>query len=114
MSGGRLRAFWKAKRWLRENFPTRCPVRIYLRPIKGDMGLCNFDCETERFVVSISSDLNLNETLETLCHEWAHVLREHIPEGPHDHDDGHDPIFDAILGCINRAWHRDTPEGNVP
>ena len=56
--------------------------------------------EGRRFLVRIDSRLTWIEGLDTLLHEWAHVLSWH--NEPHHSDE-----WALAYGRIYRAWHED-------
>ena len=97
------------KKWLRKNFPSEYQVRVYLsKPqlLKGDKGLTSWvsgEWQFEgRFVIRIADNLNQDETIGVLLHEWGHVLRDHAPRDAHyDH---HDEIHSVYAGRIWRIW----------
>jgi len=55
------------------------------------------------YVILIDAGLGRQAVLDTLIHEWAHLLR-----GEHDPDDEgqHDDAFWTLFGEMNRAWYR--------
>lgn len=103
------------KRWLRRTFPSRYKVFIYVRPgaaIGKDYREAFADGDTRWFdghdkkpyaVIRIAQSNRVGEQIETLLHEWAHVLVGHIEDWAGR--GCHPPVFDAMLGDIRRAWH---------
>lgn len=57
--------------WLRRNFPSRYPVVVRSVPLKihGDT-----DYEKNKFLVRINSKKSHSARIDTILHEWAHVL----------------------------------------
>lgn len=64
---------WRALiRKLRKRFPVGCPVKVIRRAVKCDCGLTVFD--GRRFRVRINALLDIQGQVDTLLHEWAHLL----------------------------------------
>lgn len=101
-------SFNDAKRWLRKNFPSEYTVRIQLvdpskiQGLDGNVYIIPGKKETH-FKILISNNLNIHQTIETLLHEWAHVLTTHSI--PLDADKPHPDVFWAHYGRIYRKWH---------
>lgn len=99
-------------KWLRRHFPSAHPVRVALVPaetLQDGCGRCYGETswsDDDRASVKVASNLSLQMTLETLHHEWAHVLRDHLPEGPLDTPGGHDEVFYTLFGRIDAAWRK--------
>lgn len=75
----RLTASQKWRRllpWLRQEFPPRCKVRVRCRRIKRekDHGWTNLYGNPKRFEVIIQSNRQLALRVDTIIHEWAHVI----------------------------------------
>lgn len=96
------------KKWLRKHFPSQYSVRILLvHPSKlpGNEAFTYTitDKEDFRFLIHIANNLNINQTIEALLHEWCHILCGHtnndIWERPHQ------DVFWAFYGKIYRKWH---------
>jgi len=103
-------SFDYAKRWLRKRFPLRYPVRVRLVSSARlhvehghAVGFCTFD--GTRCEILITKSASLDARIEHLHHEWAHIIRWHLPLESETKPDEHDPIFDLIHGRIRRAWH---------
>lgn len=101
-------SFQDAKRWIRKEFPSEYTVRIQLvdrKKIKGyDARVFLIPSEKEDyFIIRIANDMNINQTLESLWHEWTHVLTCHSMEL--DEDNPHPDVFWAHYGRIYRKWH---------
>jgi hypothetical protein len=106
-----VRQFRSWVKWLRSHFPSAHPVRVSLvKPeiLKDGCGRCYGETRwnDSRASVLVASNLSIEMTIETLCHEWAHVLRDHVPESPLDAPGGHDEVFYTWLGRIDLAWRR--------
>ena len=98
-------------RWLRVHFPSAHPVRVSLvhpERLRDGCGKCYGETawNDDRASVSVASNLSIEMTIETLCHEGAHVLRDHLPESPLDTPGGHDEVFYTLLGRIDSAWRK--------
>lgn len=99
-------------KWLRRHFPSAHPVRVALVPaetLQDGCGRCYGETawdDDDRASVRIASSLSAQMTIETLHHEWAHVLRDHLLESPLDIPGGHDEVFYAHLGRIDAAWRK--------
>lgn len=97
------------KAWLRKNFPSEYPIKITLKkqiwykdfPEELD-AITLFDTEQQRFLIQLSKKLNTECLVETLLHEYAHVLRNHAPDQTNLL---HDEVYWAIYGQIYRKWH---------
>jgi hypothetical protein len=102
--------FDDAKRWLRKRFPIKYPVRVRLvsqatlRQHDDDAwGFSTFDatgCE-----VFIDRAASMDNRIEHLHEEWAHLLRWHLPLESETAPDEHDAIYDLIHGRIKREWN---------
>ena len=55
-------------------------------------------------LIRLSHACNQDVAVDTVKHEWAHLLRHLIP-GYDPEKDPHDAIFWAIVGEIERWWH---------
>ncbi len=65
---------WRRRlRWIRDKFPPPRPVRVVLRKGLDEQG---WTCLTKgnKFVVEVGSNLPYWAKVDTLMHEWAHVL----------------------------------------
>lgn len=74
MSPGRLRAFLRK---LRSAHPTPLPVRVRQRPMYDKNGRATFGCTwrgSSHFGIHIHTVPPETCQLDTLLHEWAHVL----------------------------------------
>lgn len=97
--------------WLRRHFPSRHAVRVLLVPAERLNEPCSkvygeTSWNDDTALVRVAQNLSIETTLETLCHEWAHVLRDHLPDSPFDPPGGHDEVFYSILGRIDAAWRK--------
>jgi hypothetical protein len=103
------------KRWCQRHHPSAGPVRIRLVPAQRlrqaaveygcdcpDYGL-TIRSEDWHFTVLLRADLSHEKTVDTLLHEWAHVLRLHMPCATGD--TAHDDIYAAIDGRIRRTYN---------
>jgi hypothetical protein len=75
---------WRALiRNLRKHFPVSGTVTVRRRPIKRNCGLTTFDgCD---YSIRINSNQPRTGQIDTLLHEWAHVLaieQAYRHEGP--------------------------------
>lgn len=103
------------KKWLRQHFPSQYSVRILLiNPAKlNEKWGCPLDGLThqistdqvDRFIIYLSNSLNINQTVETLMHEWCHVLCGHTTSDIAQKS--HDDLFFAHYGKIYRKWHEE-------
>src|SRR5262245_22401235 len=95
------------RRWLQKNFPSAHPVTVRLvdrSKIRLDHednvdGDCEFDDDNDRgprFLIRLADDLSADNLCETLRHEWAHVLREHIPRPEGDEQGFHDELWGLL------------------
>lgn len=106
------------RRWLQRNHPSSGPVRIRfvdshrLRQAAHEFGC---DCpdygltlrsEDWCFTILLRADLSHEKTVDTLLHEWAHVLRLHLLCATGD--TAHDDIYAAIDGRIRRTFNGET------
>lgn len=58
------------------------------------------------FLILIDKALNAKERIDTLQHEYAHVLQNHIPSRPSDMgEEIHDAVFRAYYNKIVKAWN---------
>lgn len=101
-------SFQDAKRWIRKNFPSEYTVRIQLvapSSINGDDGRVRWipGKNEDHFRILIADNLNIHQTIDTLFHEWAHVLTTHSI--PLDENSSHPDVFWAHYGRIYRKWH---------
>ena len=66
------------KRWrtltrnLREQFPMDCHVEVRRRPLKKECGNTIYD--GRKYVIAVDSSQDWDGQVDTLVHEWAHVL----------------------------------------
>jgi len=60
-------------RWLRRNFPVEFPVSVRSCDMK-DCGDTTFSDKTQDFKVRIRGNQSLSLKLDTVLHEWAHVI----------------------------------------
>lgn len=112
-----------AKRWLRRNFPTHYPVRIYcvkqstiLRELKHSEdyeaeqceyeGVCfYYDKHRKHFKILLDKGLSEEKKITCLFHEYAHALRDHVPEDVSY--DSHDELWKTYYARITRKWAGD-------
>jgi hypothetical protein len=98
-----------AKRRLRRRHPTGWPVRVLwvpphvLRvehdcPTHGDADFLG-DCG----LIRLSHNASQEAAVETLLHEWAHLLRHLLPIGRNRM--AHDGMFWTIYGGLLDDWH---------
>lgn len=60
-------------RWLRRNFPPTLPTYVKSAQME-DCGDTIFSEDAEDFRIRVRSNHSLNLKVDTLLHEWAHVL----------------------------------------
>jgi hypothetical protein len=105
-------------KWLRRHFPSEYPVTVRLvsrTKVKSVVGTAYagyvFTPEPEaRFDVFIDKKLTYMDTLDSLLHEWAHVLREHLPKSTYDTTEDEDVVYQAIYGRIRYHFERQRAE----
>lgn len=113
-----VKRFRSICRWLRRHFPSCFPVEYRLRPLdnirrinpEAAKGVCEvFDDDSHlspnSFRVTVLSTLSEEETIQTIFHEHAHVLRSHIRHFGDINAD--DPIRALIEDSIWRRWHEE-------
>ncbi len=113
--------FWGWVRWLRKRWPVSIPVKVKLAPKSkrwvGDQGWTYshyLDNRLVRATVYINDAMHWETTQSTLWHEWAHVLRSHIPAGELDGDAADRcPIFGATEQQIQTSWRIDRGQADV-
>lgn len=90
---------WRALiRQLRENFPVAGMVTVRRHPAKRNCGLTRFD--GNNYSVRIDSSQSRTGQIDTLLHEWAHVLsieQAYRHEGP----------WGMLYAKIYDAWTKD-------
>lgn len=65
---------WRALiRKMRERFPAEATIHVRRRPLKDDDGYVTFRLGVA-YCITINSQINWNAQIDTLIHEWAHVL----------------------------------------
>lgn len=101
----------KFREWCRKArklWPLDKPVSVRRRALKGYCGYA-YTCEdtrgrVERCVIVIDTSLCRQAAVDTLIHEWAHLVRgEYDTRGMPLHDDE----FWTLYGSMYRAWHRE-------
>jgi hypothetical protein len=107
MTNRKLLREWIA--WLNRRWPTRLPVRVMLCAPTGSLtdsvGMsfaAMEDGHVTSVTIKIRNNLTVDQTMQTLWHEWAHVLRWHISGGTWCEE--RDSIFGAIKHEIETSW----------
>jgi len=85
--------------WLRRNFPASSPVYVQSIPMKGMHGCTT--SEAEYFQISIHRNQSIALRIETLIHEWAHVLSWF---GAETHLDDHSAEWGLAYARIYRTF----------
>ena len=99
----------RAKRRLRRQFPTGYPVRVMWAPTEDLTKEHGFPVDGDALFhqgvgrIRLADSCNQYTAVETLIHEWAHLLRQLVPVGSDRMV--HDAIFWAIYGQVIGAWH---------
>lgn len=103
------------RRWLGRNFPSLYRVFVVKRPgqtigkshgvayCHGDTAWFLDDAEQAYAIIRLATGDAVTAQIETLLHEWAHVLVGHIPDWK-TLGDPDSSVFDAMHGEIRRAW----------
>lgn len=78
--------FEEAVQWLRRHFPVDVEVE---RKILGSLGCTK--CVNDRFCIEINHSMPLGFQIETLLHEWAHMLT-----WPNGHSDNWGRVYAQI------------------
>lgn len=91
--------------WLRKHFPVSAPVVIKRYPAKKNHGITRFD--GKKFYIRIDSKQESAGQLDTLLHEYAHVVA--IDEA-YSHKDPWARIYGAIYNAFEK---KNDPETNT-
>jgi hypothetical protein len=87
--------------WLHRNFPSEHgKVVLKTHPLKKVHGFTTFSDNIKSFYVHINRDKSLSLRLDTVIHEWAHVLTW-FGAGQ---DDDHSAEWGIAYARIYRAW----------
>lgn len=86
--------------WLRREFPSRYPVTIRSKPAKKGSG--DSDFRGRRFYIRINSRKPYSERIDTILHEWAHVLTWFGAGRAEDHSDE----WGLWYAKLYRNWER--------
>lgn len=90
---------WRALvRKLRKRFPVGSPVVVCRSPAKKNCGMTRFDGRT--FRVRIASNQSIQGQVDTLLHEWVHVMAI-------DQAYRHDGQWGALFASIYDSWTKD-------
>ncbi len=94
--------FLAALRDLRKKVPTAFPVQVRRKDIPASeccFGTCTFDGNI--FKITIDKSISNDMAVETLIHEWAHVIA-----WTHEHDtvDDHGPEWGLAYSRVFRAF----------
>ena len=81
--------------WLRKTFPVSMPVVVRRSKSKKNHGVTRFD--GGRFLVRINSRFERAVQIETMLHEWGHVVAM-------DNAYSHGDYWSQIYGKIYTAW----------
>lgn len=109
-----LRAWAKIVRRVRDSFPLSFPVRITRSCVAPDNTTTDSggvwcwyeDGKPKRAHIWIHSAQQRAMAIDSLLHEWSHLMREEVdphPEGLMPHDDA----FWITFGQLYRAWLRE-------
>jgi hypothetical protein len=75
-----MKGYYQVLRILRKHLPTAFPVQVRRTPLKGDDGDCTK--HKSHFVIRIRKNLNQQQSIDTLVHEWAHARAwSHLDDG---------------------------------
>ena len=80
-----LQKWLRTINWLRREFPPRYPVRVRSRPLKDYSGDCSL--RAFYFEIRINSKKPFTERIDTILHEWAHVITWFGAGQAEDHSD---------------------------
>lgn len=116
--------FAACKRWLRRSFPVEAPVRVLcvsektLRKHQESCkehekewkieGLCSYYTSAHngitpiKFTIYIPKDESERNKLLILKHEYAHAMRESMPDFLEC--DSHDGVWKSIFNRIKKMW----------
>jgi hypothetical protein len=83
-------------RELRTRFPIEGRVKVRRHPIKKDCGSTNFDGTD--YVIAIDSEQEWGGQVDSLLHEWAHVL---AIEASYRHSDEWGVIYARLYNTID-------------
>lgn len=98
------RASWRRLlSWLRTDCPTPKPVVVRTVPLKDNHGLTFF--QNKQYHIRIDSNGDYRCRIDTLIHEWAHVLAwpQLMPE---DEQQQHNPAWGAMYGVVYQSYLR--------
>jgi len=90
---------------LRKHFPVDAKVIVRRYPIKTACGMTTFNGQWE-FRIAVNSDQTETGQIDTLLHEWAHVLavqQAYKHEGP----------WGVLFAEVYDSWTRDFGEENA-
>ncbi len=98
--------FRRQCRKLRKLAPLSVPVRIRRCRLKNWCGRVvvheHSNGRPKHINIYVSDKLDLDSTIDTLIHEWAHALAYDRHRAPVDQHDG---VFWLAHGEVYRAWH---------
>lgn len=101
-------------RWLKRKFPPALPVRVGWHATdsafenKGAHAetvstLPRQDKEPHGHLIRVRSHLSIEQLIQAILDEWAHILRTQLPIAINE-DEPHDAIWGAIYAAIWTAW----------
>lgn len=103
--------FDEFKGWLRKRFPIgNTKAHIYFVPdaaLRDEHGcFCHGDCvlgdDNTWARIRLNRRQTVREAVETLHHEWVHILRGLSPVAEADDSEGHDHLFWSVYGEVYR------------
>jgi len=86
--------------WLRREWPARYPVKVRSMPLKGLSGDSSF--RARQFRIRINRKKSYSERIDTILHEWAHVLTWFGAGRAEDHSDE----WGLWYAKLCRAWDK--------
>lgn len=98
MTGQEISLFNSLKRYLKKNLPSPAKCRIVLAPHLADEGETTL-YKDGHFVIRIDASLKYGTIIDTLIHEWAHVLTlqpSSIKEHPQSYWVSHGKIYECF------------------
>ncbi len=72
--------------WLKKAFPAQLPTTVCTCKVE-EYTLGTTECDDLKFIIEISTGMGIQMRLETLIHEWAHVISWFGAGHKEDHPD---------------------------